>query len=173
MDALKLGDKSGDAAASAASLVAASAKLLRMIGRDQVYKIGKSLGYNFKPWEAVNMGAKIGRFGVFMAAVGPILDGLSWVQDERAEKKRDANRKALAKLVKGSVDQVSAKLVADDEGCFVYLDKAIVSVGEMADEFMDEVAQMDEVLSDSVSEQADIAQHITRARSIIGSSGEN
>jgi predicted GTPase len=71
--------------------------------RDNVYKIGKALGFNFKPWGAVKLAKKLRKVGAVMGVVGVGADIADIFLAERRSAKREEDRQKIAAFLRESV----------------------------------------------------------------------
>jgi predicted GTPase len=85
---------------------------MRGATRDVVYKLGKSLGFKFKPWGAVKLAKNLGKAGAVLAVVGVVWDVADAFLDERRLGKREESRKAVAKWLSESA-AVVVQMIAD------------------------------------------------------------
>lgn len=74
--------------------------------RDVVYKIGKALGFKFKPWGAVKLAKALGKVGAVMGVVGVAVDIADLFLAERRSAKREEARQKIAAFLRESVPRV-------------------------------------------------------------------
>lgn len=74
--------------------------------RDVVYKIGKALGFKFKPWGAVKLAKALGKVGVVVGIVGVAWDIADLFLAERRNAKREEARQKIAAFLRESVPRV-------------------------------------------------------------------
>ncbi|WP_141752432.1 GTPase [Rhodococcus erythropolis] len=83
-----------DGAELAADIAKGGAKIAKALGnRDVIYAIGKGLGHNFKPWEAVKTAGKVAKAAPILAAVGVAMDAAAMIKGEVAQKNRESKRR--------------------------------------------------------------------------------
>ena len=102
--------------------------------RDIVYKIGKGLGFKFKPWGAVKLAKTLGKVGAVMGVVGVALDIADLFLAERRLAKREERRQKLAAFLRESVPRVVEAVAqgSDEEpGVLRHLEKATLVLREL------------------------------------------
>ncbi len=83
--------------------------------RDVVYKIGKALGFKFKPWGAVKLAKNLRKAGAFMGGVGVVVDIADIFLAERRNAKREEDRQKIAAFLRESVPRVVETVTQGDE----------------------------------------------------------
>lgn len=81
-------------------------KHMRKANRNVVYKIGKALGYKFKPWGAKKLARNVGKVGTALVFVGAIVDIYDMIVSEKKIKKKEEVRHKFAKFLNESVPRV-------------------------------------------------------------------
>lgn len=105
--------------------------------RDVVYKIGKALGFKFKPWGAVKLAKTLGKVGEVVAIVGVGLDIADLFLEERRRGRREQARRQIARFLQDSAPRVVETVaLGDDEdpGVLRSLDVAIGLLKQLEDE---------------------------------------
>ena len=74
--------------------------------RNVVYQVGKALRVKFKPWGAFKLAGRLGKVSVVLAAAGVVLDSIDFVLEEARYKKREEERKKIARFLQESVPRV-------------------------------------------------------------------
>lgn len=84
--------------------------------RDVVYSIGKSLGFKFRPWGAVNLAKTLTKVGAVMGVVGVVADMAFVIVDEKRHGDREKARRGLADFLDRSEQELIScvSLGADD-----------------------------------------------------------
>lgn len=94
-------------------------KVGRVMGgatRDVVYKIGKGLGFKFKPWGAVKLARTLGKVGAVMAVVAVGFDIADLFLVEHRSAKREEARQKIASFLRESVSRVVETVAMGSEG---------------------------------------------------------
>jgi len=109
--------------------------------RDVVYGIGKSLGFKFRPWGAVNLAKTLTKVGAVMGVVGVAADVAFIFIEEKRQGDREKARQNLAKFLDRSEQEliVSVSQGSDDNpGLFQGKNDLVASLtafdGELANE---------------------------------------
>lgn len=74
--------------------------------RDLVYKVGKALGFKFKPWGAIKLTKALTKVGAVMAVVGVVADIVALFHDERRRETREEQRQTIAAFLKETQPRV-------------------------------------------------------------------
>lgn len=74
--------------------------------RDVVYSIGKSLGFKFRPWGAVNLAKTLTKVGAVMGVVGVVADVVFIFVDEKRHSDREKARQDLADFLDRSEQEL-------------------------------------------------------------------
>jgi predicted GTPase len=93
-----------------------------------VYRIGKELGFKFKPWGAAKLAKSLAKAGAVIAIVGVVFDIAAALVEERRQKERERVRKKLAQWLQESEPPI-VKAVGfgdkDDPGALRNFESAI------------------------------------------------
>lgn len=95
--------------------------------RDVVYKIGKALGFKFKPWGAVKLARALGKVGAVLGVVGVAADIADLFIAERRTAKREEARQKIASFLRESIPRVVETVAygsEDEPGVLRHLDSA-------------------------------------------------
>jgi predicted GTPase len=84
--------------------------------RDVVYKIGKGLGFKFKPWGAVKLAKTLGKVGTVMAVVAVGFDIADLFLVEQRSARREEARQKIASFLRESVSRVVETVAMGSEG---------------------------------------------------------
>ncbi|MFZ0408213.1 MAG: LeoA/HP0731 family dynamin-like GTPase [Cyanobium sp.] len=84
--------------------------------RDVVYKIGKGLGFKFKPWGAVRLAKTLGKVGAVMTVVAVGFDIADLFLVEHRSAKREEARQKIASFLRDSVARVVETVAMGSEG---------------------------------------------------------
>lgn len=108
--------------------------------RDNVYKVGKAIGYKFKPWEAGGKAKTIGKAAPWLAGLGVVLEGVDWHMSLQAERKRESARRAADDFFVASVQAITDCLLSSDnvESPVVHLDSQVEEIDRVLAEIADE-----------------------------------
>jgi hypothetical protein len=93
------------------NLLQATSKLVGMVNRDLILKVGRSIGHKFKPWEAVKLSS---RFAKAVPLLNIAASGLDIVMHEREKRKREEAAQELRQFktdVKEMLQQSAGKTV--------------------------------------------------------------
>ncbi len=107
-----------------------------------IYAVGKFIGFNFKPWQAVNLAKNIGNAAKFL---GPIVSGLSLAADvyevaqeeERDKNLADARRQITSQFIAMSKDlesQVEQQLREVEAQVYGEIEKQIAESRQQEEE---------------------------------------
>lgn len=118
-----------------ARAVGESGRWLGSATRNNVYQIGKALGFKFKPWGAVKLAGKLGRVGSVLAVVGVAVDIADFFLDERRHEKRERGRQNVAHFLQESVPRVVRTITfgeEDEPGILKNLEAVIGTLTDVA-----------------------------------------
>jgi predicted GTPase len=172
LDASVPGQGGRESVSDAARALSSVAVMVKALGRDQVYKLGKAMKYNFKPWEAVKLGQKAAKVGAILGFIGVGLEAWSWAEDSRDERKREEWRKSLVNWVNETSGRATDFLIEDPDGPVSYLLETMAEVQSVVNDVIVELEDIDETLHVDRDEVADISRLIDDGRAIIERGGE-
>lgn len=137
--------------------------------RDAVYRVGKALGYRFRPWEAVGKARAIGKLGPYLAGLGVVLDGLDLANDLRREHRREEARRSADGFLTDSVTAVTDYLVTSDEigGPIQHLAELVAALRDMAITMRQERQALDLSATAARSEAEQAAEFIASGRALL------
>ena len=118
-----------------AEVVREPARWLVYATRNNVYRIGKVLGFKFKPWGAVKLAGKLGRVGAVLPVVVVGLDIADLFLDERRHEKRERERQNIARFLRESVPRVVETIAfgeEDEPGILKKLEADIETLKDLA-----------------------------------------
>lgn len=102
--------------------------------RDVVYKIGKALGFKFKPWGAVKLAKALGKAGALLSVVGVAFDVTDLFLAEHRNAKREEARRKIAAFLRESVPGVIETVAQGSEeepGALRHLETATRVLSEL------------------------------------------
>lgn len=84
--------------------------------REIVYKVGKKVfAVKFKPWGAVKMAAKIGKFAAVLGAIGVAIDIYDLFAAAKSKEKRNKVREKARKFIKDTVSKIKEQILNDPD----------------------------------------------------------
>lgn len=149
----------------AAGVFAKSAEIAGSKGHTLVYDIGKTIGYKFKPWEAVNITKNVGNVAKFAGpAISVITAGMSIygaVKEEKELKKVISSKNQMnnsfyeiANDIVSQIDKKFNKYVTDnvDNKLKEFTDKKIeiIEINESNSNFLNDIKELNEEYVDFI-----------------------
>ena len=151
------------------------AKWLGSATRNSVYRIGKALGFKFKPWGAVKLAGKIGKVGSVLAVVGVGLDIVEFVVDERRYRSREQERQEIARFLRESVCRVVETIAYGAEhepGILKNLEAVIATLKDVADDQSSQRENLAGIMGDAQRKLAIYAELMSDASNRLGNPWE-
>ncbi len=139
--------------------------------RDVVYKIGKVLGFKFKPWGAVKLAKALGKVGAVMGVVGVAVDIADLFLAERRSAKREEARQKIAAFLRESAPRVVetvAQGTEEEPGVLRHLEAAAQVLRELEAEQSGERERIAAQLADARERLSTYSALRTEACALLG-----
>jgi hypothetical protein len=119
--------------------------------RDVVYNIGTTLGFRFKPWEAVQLAQTLAKVGAVVAVIGVVWDIADAFLEEQRQANREKSRKDIAKWLAKTVPIVveAASVGYDNE---IGLLRAAVEYIAALDAYLGEIRTEQKTMQAAITE---------------------
>lgn len=148
--------------------------------RDAVYRVGKALGYKFRPWEAVGKARAVGKLGPWLAGLGVVLDGADWAIDVHRAGQRERARARAHQFLRDSVTAVTDYVLKSDDldGPVQHLARLVASLVEVSRTIADEQGELAGRIGFTTAELRMAEQFIDSGRALLdpqreGATGEH
>jgi predicted GTPase len=136
-----------------------------------VYDIAKFFGTKFRPWGAVNLATKIGRFAPYLAGLGVALDGWDWFQTAKSSKERENARKKATHFLHSSGDEIRKSLLGGNDqskGPRAYLEDRGAEIIRLRDKIGIEIAMREAAVKTAVAHIQAFTDALADARKKLG-----
>lgn len=136
-------------------------------GHQIVYKVGKALGHNFKPWGAVKGARFIGKVGKAAGPVAAVLGLALDAKEEFDEHKRRRQARDARRAVRDAYASLAADVAEDArESVERFLDDTLGNELRASKEMRDEISAQEQQASSLASQAQDLQRRIDQLFSL-------